>query len=93
MGRPDQTRAGALAAADPSLIGHWLTHSVTSSLRIPARVVLAPPYPTLRPQKRTSDVYGDVVDMSCQNVSVILVKRGGRSGSNPQARAACSIIR
>jgi hypothetical protein len=28
-----------------------------------------------------------------QNVSVILLRRGGRSGSNPQACAACSIIR
>lgn len=28
-----------------------------------------------------------------QNVSVILLRRGGRSGSNPQACAARSIIR
>jgi sarcosine oxidase len=31
--------------------------------------------------------------VSCQNVSVTLLRRGGRSGSNPQARAVCSIIR
>jgi hypothetical protein len=31
--------------------------------------------------------------VSCQNVSVILLRRGGRSGSNPQVRAVCSIIR
>jgi hypothetical protein len=29
----------------------------------------------------------------CQNVSVILLSRGGRSGSNPQSRAVRSIIR
>jgi hypothetical protein len=44
--------------------------------------------PQVKGRQKATDA-GDGI----QNVSVILLRLGGRSGSNPHTRAVCSIIR